>query len=92
MLDMVAFKQFKGLFEQASFNFVASRIAANGSKSPRRHLTCRCFSAAVAVPGLLAMCRGCNAKHSLCQNSKGNGIASLRLLINQAGCMCGSTP
>lgn len=92
MLDMAAFKQFKTLFEQASFNFVASRAAANGSKSPRRHLTCRCFSAAVAVPGLSAMCRGCKAKRSPCQNSKGNGIALLQLLINQSGCVCGSTP
>lgn len=92
MLDVVAVKQFKSLFERASFNFVTSRRAANGSKSPRRHLMCRCFSAAVAVPGLSAMCRGCKAKRSPCQNSKGNGIALLRLLINQAGCMCGSTP
>lgn len=38
--------------------------------------------------GIFAMCKACKTKHFPCQNSRGNGIALLRLLINQCCYVC----
>lgn len=38
--------------------------------------------------GIFAMCKACKTKHFPCQNSRGNGIALLQLLINQCCYVC----